>query len=80
MTHQNIATSSTVTTKTEQGCTITVERVADVSKGNKSRSEKKADDESRGIQVVQAEVHRKPEPSAIVIMDTEESENENESV
>ena len=33
----------------------------------------------RGTQVVQAEVHRNPQPSDKVSVDTEESENESES-
>ena len=37
------------------------------------------DDESGDTQVVQAKVHRNPEPSNIVNMETEESENESES-
>ena len=54
--------------------------MADVSKGDESRSGKKADDKSSSMQVVQAEVHRDLEPSDIVNMDMEESENESESV
>ena len=71
--------SSTVTARTEQGHTIIIEQVADVNKGDKLRSEQNADDKSRGLQVVQAEVHRNPEPSDIVNVDTEESEKESES-
>ena len=77
---KNITASSTVTSKSKQGCTITIERVADVNKGDKSRSEQKVNDELRSMQVVQAEVHRNLEPSDIVNVDTEESENESESV
>ena len=71
--------SSTMTAKTKQGSTIIIECVANVNKGDKSRSEQKGDDKSRGIQVVQAEVHGNLEPSDIVNVDTEESEKESES-
>ena len=76
---ENVTASSTVTAKTEEGCMITVEHVADINKGDKSSPEQKADDESRSMQVVQVEVHRNPEPIDIVSLDTEESESESES-
>ena len=68
-----------VPTKPEHGHTITIEHVADINKDDKSRSEQKVDDKLRGMQVVQAEVHRILEPSDIVNVDTEESENESKS-
>ena len=76
---KSVATSSSVTIKTEQGHTITVEHVADITKGDELRIKQKVDDESGNMQVVQAEVHRNSEPSNIVSVDTEELENENES-
>ena len=51
---------------------ITVEHVADIAKGNKLRTKKKVDEKSGDTQVVQAEVHRNPEPSNIVNVETEE--------
>ena len=50
----------------------------DIAEGDELRTERKADDESRGMQVVWAEVHRNPEPSDIVSVDMEESENKSE--
>ena len=76
---ENTTASSTMTAKTEQGRMIIIEHVADVSKGDKLKTEQKADDELRGMQVVQVEVHRNLEPSDIVNVDTGESENESES-
>ena len=76
---KSVATSSSVTIKTKHGHMITVECVADIAKGDKSRTGQKVDDESRGTQVARVEVHRNPEPSDIVSVDTEESENESES-
>ena len=52
--NKNITASSMVAAKTEHGCTITIEHVADINKGDKLRSEQKADDKLRGMQVVQA--------------------------
>ena len=63
--------SSTMTIKTKQGHMVIVEHVADVSKGDKSKTEQKADDESRGMQVVQAKVYRNLEPSDTVNVDWE---------
>ena len=37
---KSVATSSSVTIKTEQGCTIIVEHVADITKGNESNRAK----------------------------------------
>ena len=72
---KDITASSMVTTKTEHGHTITIECVADVNKDDELRLKQKLDDKLRGMQVVQAEVHRNPEPSDIVNVDMEESEN-----
>ena len=62
---KSVTTSSSVTIKTKRGCTITIECVADIMKGDELRTEQKVDDESRGMQVVWAEVHRNPEHSDI---------------
>ena len=76
---KSVATSSSVTIKTKHGYTITVEHVTNITKGDESRTEQKLDDESRGMQVVWAEVHGNPEPSNIVSVDMEDSENESKS-
>ena len=76
---KSVATSSSVTIKTKQEHMITVECVPDIAKGDESRTKQKADEESGDTQVVQAEVHRNPEPSDIVNVEMEESENGSES-
>ena len=75
---ENTTSSSTVITKTEQGHMITIECLADINKGDELRPEQKLDDKSRNLTVTQAEVHGDLEPSDIVNVDMEESENESE--
>ena len=50
--------------------------MADITKGDKSETAQKADDESRKMQVIQVKVHRNPETSKVptVDVDTENSE------
>ena len=76
---KSIATSSSMTIKTKQGHMITIECVADIAKGEELRTKKKVDDKLGDMQVVQAEVHRNPEPSDKVNVEMEESEKESES-
>ena len=54
---KSVTTSSSVTIKTEHGCRITVEHVADITKGDELRTEQKVDDELGDTQVVWVEVH-----------------------
>ena len=67
-----------MTVKTKHGCTVTVEQLADVSKGDKSKTEQKGDDESINVRVIHAEDHRDPEPGEVINVDTEELEQESE--
>ena len=62
---KNVAAVSSVTVKTECGRITTVERVANITKGNESETVQKMDVESGRMQVIQVEVHRNPETSNI---------------
>ena len=52
--------------------------MADITKGDESETARKVDNESRKMQVVQAEVHRNPENSNILKVDVDTGDSEKE--
>ena len=76
---KKVTAVSSVTVRTERGHVTTVEQVANVTKGDESETAQKADDELRKMQVVQAEVHRNPDPGDTENVEMGKSEDEGET-